>query len=162
MHQTNERPKLTWTKMQMKYSHCIWWVWKNRRIWTMWKLSILERLDSQRPRKRWCSLPIDLATHYETMRARNGYGAHADAWLKQTRHWCKGGYRLSNVFCGTAATAATNMMFESLRKNACGTNCRRGWAEPAFCGKECLCVHPENRQFLVRSAAIQLCLGTYL
>ncbi len=32
----------------------------------------------------------------------------------------KGRYRLSNVSCGTAATAATNMMFESLRKNACG------------------------------------------
>ncbi len=26
--------------------------------------------------------------------------------------------------------------------------CRRGWAEQAFCGKECLCVRPENRQFL--------------
>ncbi len=73
----------------------------------------------------------------------------------------KGRYRLSNVFCDTAAAAATNMMFESLRKNACGTNCHRGWAELAFCGKECLCVCPENRQFLVRSAAIQLCLRTY-
>ncbi len=28
----------------------------------------------------------------------------------------KGRYRLSNVFCGTAAAAATNMMFESLQK----------------------------------------------
>ncbi len=74
----------------------------------------------------------------------------------------KGRYRLSNMFCGTVAAAAKNMMFESLRKNACGTNCRRGWAELAFCGKECLCVRPENRQFLVHSTAIQLCLGTYL
>ncbi len=73
----------------------------------------------------------------------------------------KGRYRLSNVFCGTATTAAMNMMFESLGKNACGTNCRRGWAEPAFCGKECFYVRPENRQFWVCSAAIQLRLRTY-
>ncbi len=73
----------------------------------------------------------------------------------------KGWYRLLNVFYGTATRAATNMMFESLRKNVCGTNCRCGWAESAFCGKECLYVHPENRQFLVRSTAIQLRLGTY-
>ncbi len=49
----------------------------------------------------------------------------------------KGRYRLSNVFCGTATAAATNMMFESLRKNACDTNCRHGCAELAFWGKEC-------------------------
>ncbi len=73
----------------------------------------------------------------------------------------KGRYRLSNVFCGTAAAAATNMMFESLRRNACGTKCRCGWAKLAFCDKKCLCVCPENRQFLVRSVVIQLYLRTY-
>ncbi len=52
----------------------------------------------------------------------------------------KAGTDYETVFCGTAATAATNMMFENLRKNACGTNCRRSWAELAFCCKECLCV----------------------
>ncbi len=88
-------------------------------------------------------------------------GSHGQTTGLRSAWVVKGRYRLSNVFYGTAAAAATNMMFQSLRKNACGTNCHRGWAKPAFCSKECLCVRPETQQFLVRSAAIQLCLRTY-